>query len=452
VEGKAGIAERALAKSFPTPFEEQEAALRAGAEKLRGEVVSPLSQAPGQPAIRPDAANIGDRIVELTEQTVKATKDRLRPIFKLANDQKVYSDFSKIHTIAQDALRRNADSGGGKLTEAEVGHLQKLVERYSPTNPQGQWASAEAALDFASTQKAMGRKLNADGEPTEYFSLILRDMTKEADRAFEKSLNSLGKGRVKTLLDAARTDYRRMNDVVYTGAIKQALKKGDVEPSDIGKMLWQNGKIGRIEDLDEMLALARREGVAGSATTSKLRRDVTRGFLQKAVQDVESAANWSKKLADPDRAATWAALTKGADGQALKDSMAVLEQAAQIATMRDTAKATPFLGIGLSRAAGGGLGISWVTGAFNPALVGAGLTIAGTMRLLAGAYTHSDTAVLNLVSKVLRSNSTATAASAKALQALLPELSKAAEKYNVTDLFLPAEQSEEQSDEQLGPR
>jgi hypothetical protein len=437
VTGQAGIGERAIAKSFPKPFEQQEAALRAGADKMRAEVVAPLSQAPGAPAVRPDAKNIGERIVELTDQTIKATKDRLRPVFKLANDQKVYSDFSRVATVAQNALRRNADAGGGKLTDAEVGHLQKLVERYNPTNPQGQWASAEAALDFASSQKAMGRKLNVDGEPTEYFSTVLRDMIREADRAFDKSLTSLGQGRIKTLLDSARADYRVMNETAFSAAIKQALKKGDNAPEDIGRFLWQNGKVTRIEQLDEMLAMARREGVAGSATTSKLRRDVTRGFLQKAVQDVESAATWSKKLADPDRAATWAALTKGPDGKALKDGMAVLEQAAQMAVMRDTSKQQPFLGIGLSRAAGGGLGISWVTGKFNPWLIGSGLGVAGTMRFMATAYTRGDVGTINLIAKVLRANSTATAASAKALQDLVPKLQEKAKEYGITDLFMP---------------
>jgi hypothetical protein len=410
---------------------------------MRAETLSPLSQSPGQPALRPDAKVIGERIDQLADQTIKAVKDRLRPVFKLANEQGVHSDFTPVAGVARRALRHS-----DKLSTAERAHLQSIVDD-AIQNP---LKTAESALDFASAQKAMSRQLNQNGESTPFYKITLDSMIREADDSFTRAMEGAGKGRIKNLLNAARTDYREMNQLAYDGAIKQILKKSDNAPEDIAKFLWQNGKVTRIEQLDELLALARREGVTGSATTSKLRRDVTRSFLQKGVQNVESAANWSKKLADPDRAATWAVLTQGADGKALKEGMAVLEQAAQIATMRDTTKATPFLGIGLSRAAGGGLGISWVTGAFSPWLAGAGLSIAGTMRLMATAYVHGDKGTINLLSKVLRANSTATAASAKAMQTLVPELSKMAEKYDVKDLFMKDEQSDQQSDQQLGPR
>ena len=433
VKGKIGVEERVVSKAFPKQFEEQEAALRAGADSMRKELVQPGSQ--------PTTQKLGQQITRLADETVDATKRRLRPVFEAANRANVVVDFNDVSAVARNALAKDAEVvGSGKLTETERKHLAKIVEDvgFQP------WRSAEPALDFISVQKEKLRSLNPDGKPTEYFSKVVGDLTRTADSAFDEAARRMGNTALADALDVARREYKQTMEVVYTGSIKQALRKGDHAPEDIGRMLWQKGKVTRINELDDLIALAKKEGVASGEALNKLRRNVTRGFLQDAVQDVESAANWSKNLADPAHRQTWEVLTSGPGGKELKDAMAVLENAAQMATLRDTSKQSPFLGIGLSRAAGGGLGISWVTGAFNPWLIGGGMSIAGLMRLMSTAYVHGDKGVLNTLSKVIRANSTATAASTKALQALVPQLEKAAEKYKVTDLFLPKEEQSEE--------
>jgi hypothetical protein len=442
VTGKPGFAERRVFEAFPGEFQAQEETLGVATEQMRKQLVDAGSQ--------PTQQKLGEQIARITDETVKATKARLRPVFQEADRLRVQVDFDPVADVARNALAKDAAvKGGGKLTATERQHLQKLSDDVA-TNP---WSSAENALDFQSVQKAVMRKINPDGKPSPYFSTVVDDMIRVANDRFDYAARSVpGGGPIVDALKKARDDYRVMMGAAYDGASKQVLRKGEHAPEEIGSYLWANGKVSRIDELDELLGLARREGVASGAAIDKMRRNVTRGFLQEAVKDVKSAAEWSQALADPKRRATWEALTRGPEGKALKETMEVLEQAAQMATLPKAQRQSTFMQVPLARAAGGGLGISWVTMGANPWLAGAGLSIAGAMRLMATAYTHSDKGTLNLLAKVLRSNSTATAASAKALQALLPELLKAAEKYEVKDLFLPAEQAEEQSDEQLGPR
>lgn len=437
VTGKSGVLERRTYEAFPSEFEEQKEVLETAAEQFRKNVVDPNSQ--------PTTQRLGEQIDRFVESTVKATKDRLRPTFEAANNANMVVDMKSIADIARDALRKNKMvMGRGKLTDAEVAHLKKIIDGYK-FQP---WRNAEATLDFLSVQKEMLRKLNPDAQPSKLFSIVVGDMEKAAKASFDESARRTGQtGLVKTLEQAWR-DYRVMNESAYTGAMKQVLKKGGDSAEDIGSYLWAKGKVSRIDDLDDMLKLGAREGVASQQAIDKLRRNVARGFLRQGVQNVDQAANWSKSLADPERRATWDALTRDPLGRSLRDSMEVLEHAAQIAAKTPAHQQSKFLGVPTSRAIGGGLGISWVTFGFNPVLFGAGLGLAGTTRLLATAYVHGDKGTINLIDKVLRLNSAGTGAAIKALQAALPELKAAADKYNVTDLFIPAD--EEQSDQQLG--
>lgn len=442
--GDVGVTESAVAHAFPRPFAKQEDALRTGAEKMRQELVAPGSQ--------PKQQQWGEQVARLTDETVEATKRRLRPVFQEADRLRVHVDFSDVADIARKALAEDAAvKGGGKLTVTEREHLRKIAQEVAD-NP---WSSAKNTLDFLSVQKAIMRDINPGAEPSPFFSTVIGDLTREAGRRFDDAARSVpGGGAIVDKLKAAREDYRVMMDAAYNGAGKQVQKKGEHAAEDVGSYLWQNGKVTRIDELDELLGLAKREGVASPAAIDRMRRNATRGFLQEAVRDVESAAKFTEKLSDPKRRATWEALTRTPEGQALKNGMAVLEQAAQMATMRNVKNEVPFFKVGIGRATSGGLGISWVTGAFSPVLASAGLAIAGTMRLMATAYVHGDKGTINLIAKIVRANSTATAASAKALQELVPQLEEAAEKYKVADVFIDkvSEQLGSQSDEQLGPR
>lgn len=437
VTGKTGFLERRTYEAFPGEFEAQKETLGEAAEQFRKTVVDPNSQ--------PTAQHLGEQINRFVESTVKATKDRLRPTFEAANNANMVVDMKSVADLARDALRKNKMvMGRGKLTDPEVAHLKKIVDGYK-FQP---WRNAEATLDFLSVQKEMLRKLNPDGQPSKFFSIIVGDMEKATKASFDESARRTGKTDLVKTLEQAWRDYRVMNESAYTGAMKQVLKKGDDASEDIGSYLWAKGKVSRIDDLDEMLKLGAREGVASQQAIDMLRRNVARGFVQQGVQNVEQAANWSKSLADPQRRATWDALTRDPLGKSLRNSMEVLEHAAQIAAKAPKDQQSKFLGVPTSRAIGGGLGISWVTFGFNPVLFGAGLSLAGATRLLATAYVHGDKGTINLIDKVLRMNSAGTGAAIKALQASLPGLKDAADKYNVTDLFIPAE--EEQSDQQLG--
>jgi hypothetical protein len=437
VTGKTGFLERRTYEAFPGEFETQKETLGEAAEQFRKGVVDPASQ--------PTAQRLGEQIDRFVESTVKATKDRLRPVFESANKANMVVDMKSVADIARDALRKNRMvMGRGKLTDAEVAHLQKVIDgyKYQP------YRAAEATLDFLSVQKDMLRKLNPDAQPSKFFSIVVGDMEKATKASFDESARRTGQtGLVKTLEQAWR-DYRVMNESAYTGAMKQVLKKGDDAAEDIGSYLWAKGKVSRIDDLDEMLKLGAREGVASQQAIDKLRRNVARGFVQQGVQNIEQAANWSKSLADPQRRATWDALTRDPLGQALRNSMEVLEHAAQIASKAPKDHQSKFLGVPTSRAIGGGLGISWVTFGFNPVLFGAGLGLAGTTRLLATAYVHGDRGTINLIDKVLRMNSVGKGAAIKALQAALPDLKAAADKYGVNPFL--TEDREEQSDQQLG--
>jgi hypothetical protein len=188
-----------------------------------------------------------------------------------------------------------------------------------------------------------------------------------------------------------------------------------------------------------MLNLAVKEGTMTPNAMRKTTGDLARGFLQEAVPNVDAAAKWSTMLKENvKRRETWEALTAGPGGKQLRDTMAVVENAAQIA------KASGMEGlqfIPFGRAAAGGIGISYVTGVINPAMAAVGLGIAGTLKMMSTAYTQGNKGVFNLIGQVLRANSAGTAAGAKAVQAALPKLKEYADENGITD-FLVTSQGE----------
>lgn len=423
VRGEVGATETIVNKAFPAAFEKQEKALGEAAEGMRREFMYPGGQ--------PSAKQLGERITSTADAVVKKTKERLRPTFQAADEIGVAVDMNPVAEVAKKALAEDAKVYGGKLTEAERAHLEKIVA----DNAKVATSSAEAALDFISVQKEKARSLNVDGKPTDAFAAVVRDLGKAADDAYSAAARGSGKGDVVRKLELARKDYRTMMETIYDDAVKQSLKKN---PEDVGRLFWQAGNQSEIEQLHKVLALAQKEGAVGKGYADKMKRDVTRGFLQEAVQDVKAASEWSKTLAkDPKKARTWEALTAGPEGKALRDGMKVLEHASQMAALRSTAKDKSFIPLG--RAASGGLGVSYVTGVIHPGMAVIGLSIAGTMKAMSTAYTHGDKGAINLLARVLRTNSAGTAAAAKAMQSMLPDLEKLAAEYGAEDMFVGEE-------------
>lgn len=440
VTGETPMMEAAANKGFPAPFEKQEEIVKGATEKMRRELLYPGGQ--------PGAKELGERVITEAERVEKAVKDRLRPAFEMANDVGVAVNLADVAAVAKAALAKDAAVlGKGKLSAAERAHLEEIVADAA------RWPTfgAEATLDFISVQKQKLRSLNVDGKPTPFFETIVGKLTSTADDAFSKAVRAVKRGDVVQTLEAARKDYRGMMETVFDDAMKTALKKGGTgSPDAIGQYLWQKGNVSRIEQLDEMLKLSQREGTMSRAAADKMRRDVTRGFLQEAVKDVQSAAKFSESIAkDPKLARTWETLTSGPAGKQLRDGMKVLEEAAKMATFRDTAASKTVLpmGVAVGRAAQGGLGVSLVTGAIHPGMAAAGLSIATTLKLMATAYVHGDKGAINLVTKVMRLRNVRTPAAANALQEALPALEALAQKYGTGDVLVPLEGEEQKETE-----
>jgi hypothetical protein len=222
---------------------------------------------------------------------------------------------------------------------------------------------------------------------------------------------------------------------VYTDAVKAALKKN---PEDVGRLFWQNGNVTEPQQLQRVLSIAQREGKLSAQQMQELSGNMTRGFLQEAVPNVEAAARWSQTLKEnPGKRRTWEELTSAPGGKQLREAMTIIEHAAQIA--KGSGMAEQKLMIPLGRAAAGGVGISYVTGVISPGMAVIGLSIAATMKAMATAYTHGDKGAINLLAKVIRTNSAGTGASVEALRAMLPDLEQLAQKYDVPEMFVAAE-------------
>lgn len=438
ITGSASAGEIAARISGPQKFKEQSEQISGAVEGMRQDLVNPATQ--------PSAKTLGERITQAAEATQKAVKERLRPTFQEADNLGVTVDFDPVLARAKAALAADAAVKGGKLKPAERADLEKMVSEMEGTSQHGlsrnTQTSAEAALDFISRQKEKLRAVTADGKPSQFYDTVLNGLAKDADGAFARAAQGAGRGDIVQKLAAAQKDYREMMETVYDDAVKQALKKN---PEDVGRLFWQSGNVSEIEQLQKMLRIAQREGTMGRGEATKLMRDMTRGFMQEAIKDVQHAAKWSETLkADPLKRRTWEALTSAPGGAQLRNAMEVLEEASKIA-LRTSPELIGQLGVGvipIRRVAGLGVGVSYVTGVIYPGMAVAGLAADALTRMMATAYTQGNKGVLNALTRALRANSAGTAAGAKALQAALPEIEKFAAENGITDIFVSEKQEQ----------
>jgi hypothetical protein len=420
--GETGAFEGVLSKTFPHPFKQQEEAAKAGADKMLREATNPEAQMGRE--------DIGRTILDVADRTEKAVKERLGPVFERAKELGVAVDMRMTRQAASKALIESRRVPGGGLDPREVEMLENIFEDLrlkSQVDP-------EYALKFISRRKEELRNTTADWKPSQDFETIVNKLVATAEHAYQKAAQFADPAVGKDLL-RARRDYGHMMSTIYEDSIKRALR---LDPEKVGDLLWQPGNTSRVRQLRHLLFLAEKEGALGSAGKEKIRQDVTRGFLQKGVRDIESAAKWSETLKkNPEMRDTWNALTHGNIGRELDTTMKVVEKAAQMALHRDSSNA--MLGsIAVGRAANLGFGISYVTGTINGPMAALGLTIAGIMKMATTAYTRGDRGTLNLLNKVVRMTGAAgagTGASAKALEKFLPELSEKAKEYGINPFY-----------------
>jgi hypothetical protein len=359
-------------------------------------------------------------------------KKRLRPVFQNADNLGVKVDFDDVLVRAKAALAADAAVPGGRLLPAERADLDKLVAQLDDASGKG--LSAEAALDFISRQKEKIRGITSDAKPSKFYETIIGGFTKSADEAFGAAAAKAGKPEIATALKAAQAQYRDMMETVYEDAVKQALKTN--KPEDIGRFFWQRGNVSEPKQLQKLMALAQREGKLTAAGAEDLSRAMTRGFLQEAVPNIDTAARWSTMLREkPALRDTWNVLTAAPGGKELRSAMEVLEEASKMA-VRGSAAVSGVGAVPLRRAEGLGLGVSYVTGTIHPGMLATGLAVLPLTRMMATAYTQGNKGVLNMIARVLRAQSAGTAAGAKAMQAALPVLEEYAAENVITDLFL----------------
>ena len=423
ITGEAGLLERTARVAGKPAFAAQEKAVQTAAEGMREAALAPAGQ--------PTREAIGETVQRIAEETQKATKLRLRPVFKAADDLGVKVDFDDVLARAKAALAADAAVPGGRLLPAERSDLGNLVKQLEATSGKG--VSAEAALDFISRQKEKIRAVTADYKPSKFYETIVGGFTKSADEAFTAAAAKAGKPSTAAALKAAQGEYRVMMETVYDDAVKQALKKN---PEDVGRLFWQAGNVSEIKQVQKLMALAQREGKMTAAGAEELSRAMTRGFLQEAVPNIDTAAKWSTMLREkPGLRDTWTTLTSALGGKELRSAMEVLEEASKMA-VRGSAAVSGVGAVPLRRAEGLGLGVSYVTGTIHPGMLATGLAVLPLTRMMATAYTQGNKGVLNMIARVLRAQSAGTAAGAKAMQAALPVLEEYAAEHGITDLFL----------------
>jgi hypothetical protein len=412
----AGTWETNVRKAHPKVFAKQDKQMEEAANAALRETTNPTGQ-------QMSRETIGESIANITEATQKKVKTRLRPVFNAADNVGVQVDMSPVQQVAKAALAKDAAVlGKGKLTDAERAHLQSIVDG-TPMS------SAEGALDFLSVQKQQLRKLNQDGKPTPFFETVTTKLTKAGEDAYDAAARSIpGGGKVVDDLIRGRHQYREMMETVYEDAVKKALKE---DPEAVGRLFWRTGNVSEIKQLHNLLRMARREGVLDGPGIRNMEAQITRGFLQEAVPNAQAAANWSKKLAEsPTVRDTWAALTSAPGGKELRNTMEVIERAAQMALRDNHTLATQGL-VPLQRAGSGSLGVSNVS--VKPGWIITGLSLTGLTRAAATTYTQGEKGVGNLISRALRANGAGTAASAKVLQETLPKLYEWAQKNGMED-------------------
>lgn len=386
-------------KGQPRQFDVLDKEMETAADKLLRETTTPVT---GQPSRQ----GLGQQIQDLADTTQAAVKKRLRPAFEAADQLGVKVDLTEVRQAASKALLADSKVPGGKLAPAEREQLQSIFE-FLRTNPK---IGAEEALDFVSRRKEQLRATTADWKPSAAYDKTIGDFTKLAETAYARAAGSAGKGDVvKGLLDAQR-DYKEVMGTVYDDAIKAALKKN---PEDVGRFLWTGGNVSEPQQLQKMMGIANREGKLSTAQAIDLSRAVTRGFMQEAVPNIEAAAKWSQTLKEsPGKRDTWMELTKGPGGQQLRNTMEVIEQAAQMALNKNIVMAG---GTGLAQRAGSGAG-GITASKVHPGMLAGMISYAAGMKMAATAYTHGDYGHLNLLARALRTQGAGTALSSKAAQ------------------------------------
>lgn len=464
VTGQATHAEKLARIGANQTFENADKALQAGAEQMRRNALNPVDQ--------PAAFDLGKQIQDSAMEAQSALKKRLRPTFQAADEVQMGADMSAVVEKAQAALA--ADEGVRALTGAEKAKLQGIINDYYvpavpprlvrpasgpqptglldaqgapimssgtpavivPGTPAGvRTANAETLLDFLSARKADTRAMTADGMPTTKFKTIMDDLVRSGETAYDDGIEAVGAGHVKAALSSARDQYKKMMSTVFDDAMQSALKKN---PEDVGRLVWQSGNVSEVKQLHDAMALARNEGVMSETQARDMAGNVTRGFLQEAVKDIKSAANWTQTLhSDPLKRRTWETLTSHPGGEQFKQTMKILEEASKMA-LRTTAQ----LGIGgealaipLARAASGGLGVSWVTGALHPGMYAVGISANATVKAMATAYTQGNTGVVRDIARVLKSSTVGTPAAMKAMQAAIERLEPWLKNNNAEDVI-----------------
>lgn len=445
VTGQAGFGESLARITHPRPFDQAKEDIQAAAEKLHAETVNPerLAMLEGNAnGGQQTRLQMGQQIQQMAKDAAFAVKKRLGPDFEAAKKLGVGIDMEPVVLAARQALEEDATVLGGKLSAAERADLEKIAKPSSASTwgmmgeenefgDAGTFVSPESALDFISRQKEKLRGLTADHIPSDNYTKLLTKLMGLADEQYVKSASAVGEGEVVRKLMLARSQYREMNKTVYQDAIKKVLRQ---DPENVGKLFWQSGTVSEVGQLSKLFDILYREKVITAKEILQLQKNMTRGFLQEAVPTVEAAAKWSETLAaDPLKRDTWRTLTETTGGHDMIHAMLVLEEASKIALRGNPQLVGASSGvlIPLRRAAGLGMGVSWVTGALHPGMIIAGFSADAVGKLMATAYTKADKGTINLIARALKANSVGTAVSVKALQAMMPDIEKAANKYNI---------------------
>jgi hypothetical protein len=345
--GKAGLGERASRSLHPKVFEEAEEKLQAGAREMREELIRPAGQ--------PSRQELGQKILGYADEVEKAVKARTGQVFQDARSQGVAVDFTPVDREVRRILAQDEATPGGMLKAGERAHLQRIIADLERTNPNANVSQPGAnqlfttnagAVEFVSGNKARMREMTAEGAPSEPFKKLLAEINNIADTEYQRSL---GKPNVPATMRRdllkARDDYRNMMETKFGSDVAGALRKN---PEDVGRHFWQAGNVTEVQQLNDLLNIAVKEGRATADDAAQLMNEATRGFLAEAVPDIASAAKWSETLAkDPKKRDTFRALVARPGMQDLDRDMKILEEAAKVAMRRNA---------DLSLTAGGYLG------------------------------------------------------------------------------------------------
>lgn len=398
--GKAGLGERASRSLHPKVFEEAEEKLQAGAREMREELIRPAGQ--------PSRQELGQKILGYADEVEKAVKARTGQVFQDARNQGVAVDFTPVDREVRRILAQDEATPGGMLKAGERAHLQRIIADLERQNPNANVSQPGAnqlfttnagAVEFVSGNKARMREMTAEGAPSEPFKKLLAEINDIADTEYQRSL---GKPNVPATMRRdllkARDDYRNMMETKFGSDVAGALRKN---PEDVGRHFWQAGNVTEVQQLNDLLNIAVKEGRATADDAAQLMNEATRGFLAEAVPDVAAAAKWSETLAkDPKKRDTFRALLARPGMQDLDRDMKILEEAAKVASRRNA---------DLALTAGGYLGnlpqrasVGVALGFLSTGAAGALFTADLMAKVLATAATNADKGALRNARVVMR--------------------------------------------------